>query len=57
MRRARATYLASLETLCIDKPAAFWRLLKPPKRPLTIDPSVLHAHYDTLLAHPSPTYL
>ena len=56
MRKARATYLANLESLRIDQPAAFWRLLKPPKQPLIVDPAALHAHYEALLANPSPSY-
>lgn len=56
MRKARGTYLANLESLRIDQPAAFWRLLKPPKQPLTVDPAALHSHYEALLSHPAPTY-
>lgn len=57
MRKSRAAYLSSLETLRIDSPAAFWRLLKPPKQPLAVEPAALHTHYDALFAHPAPTYL
>ena len=56
MHKARAAYLANLESLRIDQPDAFWPLLKPPKQLLTVDPTALHACYEALLAKPSPFY-
>ena len=55
LRRVKKTYLYSLETMRLSKPADFWRLIKPPKKEIKVDQQRLFQHYRNLLELPNVT--
>lgn len=48
LRAARRGFVEGLEGSRLSSPKDFWRLLRPPHKPLQITPHTLHAHYRAL---------